>query len=161
MADDGVFVARRDHGQKKPASRAHSSSPTSPAAHRDSNHLVPPRLKLREENTRTIDKLDDFLAYFTPKNEDKPEIHGGFVLANAAEDAEVAQLLGDFGGWIGAASRSIDRSPHNHRRPGNCIFTGKPTQQQVLLAKAYSTRRAAGSPNAVRRPRWAVLFPAP
>ena len=42
-------------------------------------------LALREANTREINNRDEFVRYFTPKNEDEPEIHGGFVLAHVAE----------------------------------------------------------------------------
>ena len=37
-------------------------------------------LALREENTREIDSLEEFKAFFTPKNQKKPEIHGGFAI---------------------------------------------------------------------------------
>src|SRR5205814_966783 len=33
--------------------------------------------KFRDENTRKIDNRDEFYEFFTPKDPDKPEIHGG------------------------------------------------------------------------------------
>jgi hypothetical protein len=33
-------------------------------------------------NTRRIDDRDDFYAYFTPRNKEQPEIHGGFALSH-------------------------------------------------------------------------------
>ena len=52
-------------------------------------------LAYREANTRKIDKLDEFKAWFTPKNAEQPEIHGGFALCHVCETPEVEKILGD------------------------------------------------------------------
>ena len=46
-------------------------------------------LALRDQNTVKIDSEKDFYAFFTPKNADKPEIHGGFALAHYNGSPEV------------------------------------------------------------------------
>ena len=39
-------------------------------------------LAFRDENTRVIDTKEEFYDFFTPKDAEKPEIHGGFALAH-------------------------------------------------------------------------------
>ena len=41
-----------------------------------------------------IETFDQLRAFFTPKNEEKPEIHGGFVLAKWCGDPATEELLG-------------------------------------------------------------------
>ena len=41
-------------------------------------------MKLREEATVRIDSLKEFEAYFTPKNEERPEIHGGLAYCTSS-----------------------------------------------------------------------------
>ena len=42
-------------------------------------------LAMRQQNTQVIDSLSDFRDYFTPRNSEKPEIHGGFALCHWQE----------------------------------------------------------------------------
>ena len=51
-------------------------------------------LDFREANTVDIDSWDEFVAFFTPKNKHKPEIHGGFVRAHWNGSAEVEKKIG-------------------------------------------------------------------
>ncbi len=89
-------------------------------------------LKLREENTRTIDNLEDFRAYFTPINENQPEIHGGFALCHFTEgDATMQKILAE----LKVTPRCIPLDANDE--PGKCIFTGKPSQRRAVFAKAY------------------------
>jgi prolyl-tRNA synthetase len=91
---------------------------------------------LRDENTRTIDNREEFIRYFTPKNEEKPEIHGGFALCHYAEDATVDQLLAN----LKVTIRCIPLEGQiagGERAASKCIFTGKPSQGRAVFAKAY------------------------
>jgi prolyl-tRNA synthetase len=88
-------------------------------------------LALRLEHTRTIDDLDEFRAFFTPKNADEPEIHGGFALCHWVDDPSIEPLLND----LKVTIRCI---PFEHDdEPGTCIFTGRPSPQRIVFAKAY------------------------
>src|SRR4030095_12581392 len=93
IAKNGVFLARRDTGEKAGVDRAQLVSGVGQRLTEIQNNLYQRALKFRDENTRTIDTLDDFLAYFTPKNEEKPEIHGGFGLCHYSEGPELDELL--------------------------------------------------------------------
>ncbi|MCH9614872.1 MAG: Proline--tRNA ligase [Chlamydiia bacterium] len=77
----------------------------------------------REQKTREITNKDDFYAYF---NEG-----GGFAYAHWCGDAEVEEQVKKD---LQVTIRCI---PDEASEPGTCIFTGKPSAQTVLFAKAY------------------------
>jgi prolyl-tRNA synthetase len=86
----------------------------------------------RDENIRTdIDNLEDLKAFFTPKNEDKPEIHGGFIRAKWCEDPESEKLLD--GLKVSIRCLPLDQSGTE----GRCILTGKPAKTDAIFAKSY------------------------
>ncbi len=93
-------------------------------------------LSYREANTRKIDSLDEFKAWFTPKNAQQPEIHGGFALCHVHESPEVEKILGD----LKVSIRCLPVSgalAGCEPEPGKCIFTGQPSSRRAVLAKAY------------------------
>lgn len=96
------------------------------------NNYYQTALKFREENVRKdIKTLDEMRAFFTPKNEDKPEIHGGFVLAKWCGDVETEKLLEEM-------KISIRCLPLNQSNTeGKCILTGKPATIDAIFAKSY------------------------
>jgi prolyl-tRNA synthetase len=87
--------------------------------------------KFRDDNTRKIDKKEEFYDFFTPKNSAKPEIHGGFALAhwNGSRAVE-EQIKKD----LKVTIRCI---PSGDAEAGQCIFTGEPSKQRVIWAKSY------------------------
>ena len=87
--------------------------------------------KMRHDHTETIDSLDDFKAFFTPENADKPEAHGGFALSHWVEDPEVDELLKKM--KITIRCLPLD----GETEAGACIFSGKPSQGRAVFAKAY------------------------
>jgi len=87
--------------------------------------------KFRDENTRKIDKKEDFYNFFTPKSSAKPEIHGGFALAHWNGSRQVEeQIKNDL-------KVTIRVIPFGESEPGKCIFTGEPSARRVIWAKAY------------------------
>jgi len=92
-------------------------------------------LDYRTANTRKIDKLDEFKAWFTPKNADQPEIHGGFALCHVVETPEVDKLLADM--KVTIRCLPVKGAVADCDEPGKCIFTGQPSPRRAVLAKAY------------------------
>ncbi len=89
-------------------------------------------LVFRASNIETgISSFTDFKAYFTPKNQDKPEIHGGFVQAKWSEDPASAELLNDLKVTVRCMPLEQDG------KPGKCVLTGKPAAKTAIFAKAY------------------------
>ena len=88
--------------------------------------------KFRDENTRMLDSKKEFYDFFTPKNSEKPEIHGGFGLAHWNGSRKVEdQIKND----LKVTIRCIPFAAAGE--PGRCIFTGEPSPRRVVWAKAY------------------------
>jgi len=128
---DSVFLARRDTGTKEPIGRQQliDTAPQILAQIQDS--LFERALKLRQENTCKIDNLDEFKAYFTPRNEAKPEIHAGFAHCHWSEDPAMHELLKE----LKVTIRCVPLD--GPAEPGRCIFTGKASTKRAIFAKAY------------------------
>jgi prolyl-tRNA synthetase len=128
---DGVFLARRDTGTKEPIGRQQLIETAPQILQQIQDSLFQRALKLREENTCQIDTLDEFKAYFTPKNDAKPEIHAGFAYCHWSEDPAMHELLKD----LKVTVRCVPLA--GPQEPGKCIFTGKPSTKRAIFAKAY------------------------
>jgi len=88
----------------------------------------------RDAHTRTIDTKEEFYAYFTAPAE-KPNaptpIHGGFAMTHFGGDVAVEEKLK---AELGVTVRCL---PLEKSEPGACPFTGKPSAQRAVWAKAY------------------------
>lgn len=131
IANDGVFMARRDTGKKEGVGRAELVASICERLDEIQRGLYDRALAHREANTRSFDDLGEMLAWFTPKNKNKPEIHGGFALAHWADDPAVEAALKEH--KLTARCIPVD----GEDEPGTCIFTGKPSARRVVFAKAY------------------------
>jgi len=80
---------------------------------------------------RDIKNFEEFVRFFTPKNSEQPEIHGGFVLAKWSEDQESEKLLEEL--KVTVRCLPLEQSG----TLGTCILTGKPATTDALFAKAY------------------------
>lgn len=78
-----------------------------------------------------ITELDELLKFFTPKNKQKPEIHGGFVLAHLSEDPEAEKKLQEHKLTV----RCIPLEQEGGE--GKCIVTGEKAKKKAIIAKAY------------------------
>ncbi|MBO5255303.1 MAG: hypothetical protein J6B07_05700 [Opitutales bacterium] len=132
IASDSVFVARRDNDEKKSIARAEFVATLPSLLQEIQDNLLAKALAYRQENTTEISSKDDFYAYFTPKNEKKPEIHGGFAIANYDGSEEVEDMLRKD---LKVTVRCI---PLEGSEPtGKCIFTGKEAKYRAIFAKSY------------------------
>ena len=137
MAADSLFVARRDQGvkDKKGISRADFVAGISDTLDSIQKNLFDRALALRESKTREFTDFNEFATWFTPKNEDKPEIHGGFAIAYWSADPSDAKVINDKLAALKVSPRCI---PLNDKAPaGKCLFTGKTTSTRVIFAKNY------------------------
>jgi prolyl-tRNA synthetase len=87
-------------------------------------------LQIRTEKTRVIDDIAEYERFFAEQG-------GGFAwvhwAGDAAQEEEMAQRFETSIRCIPFASQI----PEAARGSGNCILTGKPSQQRVVMAKAY------------------------
>lgn len=89
-------------------------------------------LKVREAHiNKDIKTFEDMKKFFTPKNADKPEIHGGFVLGKWCEDPATESLLES----LKVTIRCIPLKQSGTQ--GKCVLTGRPATMDVIYAKSY------------------------
>ena len=133
VASGSVFMARRDLPvkEKKGVPRAEFLANATSTLDDIQNTLFARALKRRDENTVKIDSWDDFVAYFTPKDEQKPEMHGGFALCHWSEGKDVADKLKE----LKVTARCIPLA--GEKEAGKCLFSGRPSAQRVVFAKSY------------------------
>jgi prolyl-tRNA synthetase len=93
--------------------------------------LLDRAIRRRQEATVKIDSLAEFEKFFTPKDEENPEIHGGFAHCHFVDSAEMNEKLKDLKVTIRCVP--IDAP----EEAGKCIFTGKPSAKRGVFAKAY------------------------
>ena len=97
------------------------------------NTLLARATAFRDEHMTRIDSKDDFVAFFSPKNEKKPEIHGGFALCHWAGSNEDEEALAK---EYKVTLRCIPDGDE-FAEEGTCFLTGKPSSRRVVFAKAY------------------------
>ena len=131
LANNNVFVARRDTGEKSSQPRDEFVGTVSSTLAEIQDALFNRALQLRESNSRTIDNLDEFRQYFTPDNLDDPEIHGGFANAHFVDEPAVNEILKPM--KVTVRCLPLDAADEQ----GVCLFTGKPSRQRAVFAKAY------------------------
>jgi len=134
IAQDAVFVGRRDqpHRDKSAMPREAFIARLTGILDEIQENLFERAYRFREEQTRTVDDRKDFYDWFTPENQEKPEIHGGFALSHWCGDAACeAKIKEDLNVTIRCIP--LDAEKEN----GGCICCGKPSSERVVFAKAY------------------------
>ncbi len=134
IASDSVMLARRHlpHREKLNLPRQELLGKVLGFLDEMQSSLFQKALQLQKESTQKIASFSDLVEYFTPKNEEKPELHGGFALAQIAiGDTEVLEKFKKL-------KVSCRNMPLNiPEQSGVCIVTGRPTNKTVILAKSY------------------------
>ena len=131
IGQNKVFVGRRDQEKSVGMDRNEFVANIGNIMQEIQDGLFERALELRTANTRNIDSLDEFRKYFTPKNEERPEIHGGFAMCHFVDCEEVDQICKDLKVTIRCVPLEGDDEP------GKCIFTGGESKKRGVFAKAY------------------------
>ena len=80
---------------------------------------------------RHLETFNELKQFFTPKNEDKPEIHGGFVVAKWCGDPSTEEMLKD----LKVTIRCLPLEQTGTE--GHCILTGRRATLDAIFAKSY------------------------
>lgn len=134
MASGSVFMGRRDKDPKEKMSvpKDRFLGEITQVMDDIQNNIFQKALKFRETNTRTIGVRGDFYSFFTPRDPEKPEIHGGFALSPwCGEDACEEKIKEDLGVTIRCIPFVADAEN------GKCVCCGRTDSQPVIFAKAY------------------------
>jgi prolyl-tRNA synthetase len=134
---DSVFMGRRDKTPKEKSGvpRGEIIGKIGTILQEIQDALFARAVANRDANTKVIDTKDDFYAFFAePKKKrenDPTPIHGGFAMTHYNGDPAVEAKIKDD---LKVTVRCI---PLAAGEPGTCPFTGQPSKQRVVWAKAY------------------------
>ena len=134
IKDNAVYLGRRDkpHNEKVSIKRNHFLSEITNMLDEIQNNLFERASVFRDSNSVVIENQKEFYDYFTPHNETKPEIHGGFALSSwCGSDTCESKIKDD----LGVTIRCIPLEDDD--KGGACICCGKPSRGRVVFAKAY------------------------
>jgi prolyl-tRNA synthetase len=134
MASDAVFMGRRDkaHNDKTSMPRPQFVQQVNAILDDIQSALFQRAEQYREAHTRSIDDRSDFYTFFTPLNNAKPEIHGGFAMAHWCGSAACEAKLKDD---LTATIRCLPFDAEQEQ--GRCICCDGPSEGRVVFAKAY------------------------
>lgn len=134
IEQNSVFMARRDltPKEKRSMKRDEFLSEITTILDEIQNNLYDRALVYQKDNTHPLNSKEEFYAFFTPENADKPEIHGGFAMAHwcGSEDCEKV-IKTD----LSVTIRCIPLTAPDEE--GSCICCGKPSNRRVVFAKSY------------------------
>ncbi len=134
LAQGTVALARRDRGVKEkeflPAAELPAQMPAILQSIQDA--LYARALVYRDENTRAVDTRQEFYAFFTPKDANKPEIHGGFARAHWCGCGKCEEVIKTD---LKVTIRCIPFDAVEEE--GACVVCGSPSKKRVLWAKSY------------------------
>lgn len=129
-----MMVSRRDkpHKEKIKISLENIVDETLKMLEEIQNNYFTQAKHYREANIRTdITTFEQLKEFFTVKNSDKPEIHGGFVVAKWCGDVETEKMLEE----LKVSIRCLPLKQSGTE--GKCILTGRRAVIDVILAKSY------------------------
>jgi prolyl-tRNA synthetase len=129
-----VMVSRRDKPHKEKIATGCQNIATECVRLLDEiqANLYQKAKKFRDQNIRTdIQNFEQMNHFFNPKGSDKPEIHGGFVLAKWCGDAETEKMLDE----LKVTIRCLPLKQSGTQ--GICVLTGKPATLDAIFAKSY------------------------
>ncbi|MBW2575386.1 MAG: proline--tRNA ligase [Deltaproteobacteria bacterium] len=134
ITDDSVYVGRRDKGHRDKTSmkRNRFVGEVTDILDEIQQNLFERALLFRKAHSINIDDKKEFYEFFTPKNSEEPEIHGGFALSHwCGEDRCESKIKED----LSVTIRCIPLSGPSEK--GTCIYCGGPSSRRVVFAKAY------------------------
>jgi prolyl-tRNA synthetase len=126
-----MFVGRRDQAKSFGLARENAAQELANMLADMQKSLFDRAMELRKQHTRVITSEAEFREFFTPMNEENPEIHGGFAICHFADSEVVQPLLKE----LKVTIRCVPRD--NNETPGTCFLTGKPAAKQAIFAKSY------------------------
>jgi prolyl-tRNA synthetase len=133
MAKDSVFMARRDTGEKQGIGREEFAERIVDLLEEIQQGMLRKALDHRTQHTMEIDTYDEFKDFFTPRNRERPEVHGGFALSHWCDGEACENRIND------ELSVTIRTLPFDRVESGTgaCVCCGKPSRGRVVFAKSY------------------------
>ena len=130
----GAMLARRDKGPREKEKVAIADLPAQVPTILDEMQNGYYEAAKAYRDAHIYDHVEDFdgmRVFFTPKNPDKPEIHGGFVRGKWCGDPASEELLSEL--KVTIRCLPIEQSGTE----GKCLITGRPATLDAIFAKSY------------------------
>ncbi len=124
MENNTVEVARRDTLEKEILQQENLAVKIEHLLEQIQQNLYQKALDFREDNTHYADSYDEFKTILEEK--------GGFIYAHWDGTPETEEKIKE---ETKATIRCIPLQ--QHQEEGKCIYSGKPSKQRVIFAKAY------------------------
>ncbi len=133
LENNAVFVGRRDREakDKQAMDRADFVAGIVDLLENIQSNLLARAKAFRAEHTRELTSEAEFVEFFTPKNAEEPEIHGGFASVGFCCDPELEDRIAK---QYKVTVRCVPFASADETV--SCIFTGQPGKR-VLFAKSY------------------------
>lgn len=134
LASGTVALARRDRGVKEKEFVPAAEVPGQIVGILQSiqDGLYAKALAYRDAHTKLVDTKEDFYTFFTAKNPNKPEIHGGFARAHWCGSPKCEEVIKTD---LKVTIRCIPFDAAEE--DGKCVVCGQPSKRRVLWAKSY------------------------
>jgi prolyl-tRNA synthetase len=134
IENDSVFMGRRDKDPKDKISikAADFVEKITVILDEIQSNIYLRALKFQKENTIKIDDKEEFYNFFTPKNQENPEIHGGFALSHWCGDAACEETVKND---LKVTIRCIPLD--SPEESGKCIVCNNESKKRVIFAKSY------------------------
>ena len=124
MSNKTVEIARRDTLSKEIINQDKATSYILETLQAIQDNLYQKALKYREEHTTQVDSFDEFQQVLEQK--------GGFISAHWDGSIETEEKIKEL---TKATIRCIPLD--SQQQEGTCVYSGKPSKQRVLFARAY------------------------
>jgi prolyl-tRNA synthetase len=134
METDSAMLARRDRPHKEKVKIGAGDLPDQVVTllHEIQTGYYQKALQYRDAYIhRDLTTFEELKRFFTPKNPERPETHGGFVLAKWCGDPETEKLLEEL--KVTIRCLPLEQSG----TVGKCLLTGKPATLDVILGRSY------------------------
>jgi prolyl-tRNA synthetase len=134
LEEQAVMLSRRDRPHKEKLKISLDTLPQTvlELLQQMQQGLFDAALAFQKQHTRSdITTFEELKAFFTPQNSEKPEIHGGFVLAKWCGDPATEKMLDE----LKVSIRCLPLQQSHSQ--GKCILTGKPATIDALFGKSY------------------------
>jgi prolyl-tRNA synthetase len=130
LAENKVLLASRLGGEKQEVQLGDITATVLQSLDEFQTSLYQRALDMREANTKRVDSWEEFKSAFNGEG------GGGFVLAHWDGTQETEDAISDA---TKATIRCIPLIPLDpaDAEPGICVYSGKPSSQRVIFAKAY------------------------
>ena len=138
IAEKSVYLGRRDQSHKDKHSMKTDRFVAKIAALLDEiqQNMYARALAYRKQHTVVIDNRNAFNEFFTPKNRNQPEIHGGFAVCGWCGSGDCEAAVKE---ELGVTIRCLpfDGQLEAVAPAGKCVVCDKPGDTQAVFAKAY------------------------